>query len=213
MTHKIGALFDLDGVLVDTEDIYTEFWAYVDGLYPTNVKNFAHIIKGNTLTAILNTYYPNLEIQKKIFKLLVEHERTMQYRMFDGVDTFLSKLKEIDMPMAIVTSSDNKKMENLYKAIPGFYQYFDAVITASNVTRSKPDPQGYLLAAKAIGIPPELCVVFEDSFAGINAGHRAGAKVIGIATTQAQEDIEPLADLTVNILTDLTISQIQGLFK
>lgn len=55
---KTGVLFDLDGVLIDSESIYTEFWEDVDKVFPTNVPDFAHIIKGSTLPKILGTYFP-----------------------------------------------------------------------------------------------------------------------------------------------------------
>lgn len=209
---KIGALFDLDGVLVDTEGIYTDFWSGVDKIFPTGVENFAYVIKGNTLTAILSKYFPDAEVQKKIMVLLEEHERTMVYRLFPGVAEFLDSLKQAGIPMAVVTSSDNKKMTNLYRAIPGFRERFDAIITASDVTRSKPDPQGYQLGAKAIGVPSEQCVVFEDSFAGLEAGRRAGGRVVGLATTQPRNLVEPLADLTVNALAELTPARLMELF-
>lgn len=212
MTNKIGALFDLDGVLIDTEGIYTEFWHGIDCLFPTGVENFEYVIKGNTLDAILSKYYPDKDIQAKIVELLDEHQSTMKYAYFDGVEQFLDILLADGIPMAVVTSSDHRKMESLYKSLPGFKTRFDAIITAADVTRSKPDPQGYLLGARAIGMEPSRCVVFEDSFSGLRAGRNAGAKVVGIATTQAFELVAELADITVNTLAEITLKQIKDLF-
>lgn len=212
MKERFGALFDLDGVLVDTEGIYTEFWSSIDRRFPTGVKNFAFAIKGNTLTAILNNNFPAPEVQKQIVELLVEHEKNMDYKLFPGVDQFLSSLCEAGIPMAIVTSSDDKKMSNLFRAIPGFAERFKAIITSEDVSRSKPDPQGYIIGAHRLGIPSERCIVFEDSFAGLEAGRHAGGRVVGLATTQPRSAVEPLADITVGALAELTVERLASLF-
>jgi len=203
---KRAALFDLDGVLVDTESIYTDFWNHIDNMYPTGVKNFALVIKGNTLGNILNTYYPDAGLQQAIIEQLREHERTMRYVPFDGVETFLRTLKSAGIPAAIVTSSNAVKMQNMFEQLPGFRNYFDAVITEENVERSKPDPDGYLKAAEALGCAPEDCYVFEDSLAGLEAGRRAKATVIGLATTNPRDVIEGRADIIVGSLSELCLS-------
>ena len=211
MNEKIGALFDLDGVLVDTEGIYTEFWANIDRKYPTGVDNFAYVIKGNTLPAILGKYYPDKNLQRLIIAELEESERTMRYQLFCGVDDFLDRLHAAGISMAVVTSSAANKMDNLYSQIQGFRKRFTAIVTAGDVTRSKPDPQGYLLAAERLGISPERCIVFEDSLAGLEAGRRAGAHVVGLTTTQPRELVVPLANLTVDALAQLTVDELEAL--
>ena len=75
-----------------------------------------------------------------------------------------------------------------------------------------PSPEGYRKAAERLGCRPEDCVVFEDSFAGIEAGRRAGGKVVGVATTNAYSDIAPLVDLAVNNTNDVSAADLLGLF-
>ncbi len=203
---KRGALFDLDGVLIDSESIYTEFWSGIDRSYPTGVPDFAFAIKGNTLGNILSTYFPDKGIQRLIIKRLQEHEQMMTYRVFDGVTDFLKKLKDHNIPAAIVTSSNEKKMVNMFKSLPGFRDYFDAVITEEDISHSKPHPEGYLLAAQRLGCAPQNCYVFEDSLAGLEAGRRAGAVVIALATTNPHELVSPNADMTIENLTQLDIT-------
>ena len=106
-----AALFDLDGVLVDTEGIYTEFWSAMDRLYPTGVPGFSMVIKGSTLDTILNTYFPDKAIQDDIVARLKEFERTMPYRMFPGVPELLKRLRDRGFKIAIVTSSNLLKMK------------------------------------------------------------------------------------------------------
>lgn len=202
---KVGVLFDLDGVLIDSEDLYTEFWEGIEHIYPTNIPDFAHIIKGNALFKILNTYYPR-HLHQDIIDRVHSFELNMVYPIYDGVIDFLEELKTRNLPCAIVTSSDNVKMETLYRQYPFFKPYFSTIITGSDVTKSKPDPQGYLLAAKAIGCNPCDCYVFEDSLQGLDAGMASGATVIALTTSnsldmvkeKAHEVIENLAGYTVD---------------
>ena len=102
---------------------------------------------------------------------------------------FLGELKDAGIPAAIVTSSDNVKMDFLFKRHPEFKDYFAAIITGSMVEHSKPDPEGYLLGASKIGVAPEDCFVFEDSLQGVEAGARSGAAVIAVATTNSREKL------------------------
>lgn len=196
MRYK-AALFDLDGVIVDTESIYTDFWDDIDRRYPTGVDNFARVIKGNTLARILDTYFDE-NLRDEILVLLKEQEESMRYRLFDGVSDFLDRLIENDIPKAIVTSSNDRKMSRLFSQIPELRPKFEAIITDAMVERSKPDPQGYLIAAEKLGVDPSDCVVFEDSFAGLEAGRRAGAYVVALATTNPRESLYEKADEVID---------------
>lgn len=209
-TAPWGALFDLDGVLVDTEGIYTEFWHSVDVLYPTGVERFEYVIKGNTLETILSKYFKAAD-HPAILEMLAEHERTMVYRPFDGTRRFLAELRAEGVPSAIVTSSSRLKMRNLFEALPWLRDAVDIIITGDDVVNSKPDPEGYRLAAERLGLDSSRCVVFEDSMAGVEAGRRAGGKVVGIATTNPASRLEPLSDMVVDFIDDLTVEAVAEL--
>ena len=210
--RNIAVLFDLDGVLVDSEGIYTEFWEEIDRRYPTGVKDFAHVIKGNTLARILGTYFPDESIRRAILVELKRQEEEMVYRLFPGVDRLVMSLKEASVPTAIVTSSNAAKMRHLFNAVPLLRDNIDIIITEEDVTNSKPNPEGYLKASERLGVDPSHAVVFEDSLAGIEAGRRAGAVVVGVATTNPRSTIENLADVTVNLASEMTPDRILSLF-
>ena len=150
--NKIGVLFDLDGVLIDSESVYTKFWAAAEKLYPTGIDNFAIKIKGTTLPDILSRYFPDIEVQKKLMKMINDFEASMQYIPFEEAMRFVDELSAANIPTAIVTSSSKLKMEKLYAQNPGFKEKFNAVITSDLVTYSKPHPQPYLLGAEALGV-------------------------------------------------------------
>ena len=201
MVKYKAALFDLDGVLIDTEGIYTSFWNKV-GKHFGKVPTFANDIKGTTLCNILSTHFPEPAARAEIEKMIHDFEDKMVYALFPGALEFLSELRRRGVLCAIVTSSDRKKMDALALQNPGLEAGMDAVVIADDVQRSKPDPQGYLLAAERLGVAPELCVVFEDSLQGLEAGRRSGAKVIGLTTTNPAEKVAPLADVTIASIAD-----------
>ena len=200
-----GALFDLDGVLIDTEGVYTRFWDGIGREFNAGIPDFAYAIKGTTLTEILEKF-PE-EDREEITRRIHDFEDTMVYVIFPGVIDFLTELRERGIPRAVVTSSDNVKMECLYAQHPHFKELFDVVITGSMVTNSKPHPEGYLRAAEAIGCKPEDCFVFEDSMQGLEAGRRSGATVIGLATTNPREAIKDKADEVIDGFTGFTVDK------
>ena len=208
-----GVLFDLDGVVVDSESIYTQFWSDIDKLYPTGVENFAIAIKGNTLQRILADFFPDNDVKQDILERIKDFEINMRYKPFAEAVRFINELKRNQFRIAIVTSSSQKKMDNLYAQNPGFREMFDAVVTGDMVSHSKPDPEPYLLGAKAIGVAPESCYVFEDSISGIESGIRAGATVIGLATTLPYDKIEGKAHLTINDFTGFHVGDMLSVEK
>ena len=208
-----GVLFDLDGVVVDSESIYTQFWSDIDTLYPTGVENFAIAIKGNTLQRILADYFPDNDVKQDILERIKDFEINMRYKPFAEAIRFINELKRNQFRIAIVTSSSQKKMDNLYAQNPGFREMFDAVVTGDMVSHSKPDPEPYLLGAKAIGVAPESCYVFEDSISGIESGIRAGATVIGLATTLPYDKIDGKAHLTINDFTGFHVGDMLSVEK
>ena len=208
ITKRLGALFDLDGVLIDSEGIYTEFWSGIDALYPTGIYDFANVIKGCTLPYILDTYFPDQGKQQNIKQLLKQHEQSMKYCLFDGVFDFVSALKSKGIPMAIVTSSTRLKMSHMIEQLPDFAAMFADIITSEDVCHGKPDPEGYIVGAQRIGVVPEECVVFEDSINGLKAGRAAGAFVVAIATTNPREILNDYGDVVFDGLNASIINQI-----
>lgn len=209
---KVGVLFDLDGVLIDSEGLYTEFWEDIEQIYPTGVENFALVIKGNALFKILDTYFPK-NIHQNIIDKVHEFEHNIKYPIYDGVMDFLKSLKEQGIPAAIVTSSDDVKMNALYVEYPFFRQYFDVVITGSDVSESKPHPQGYLMAAERIGCDPKDCYVFEDSLQGLDAGMAAGATVIGLTTSNSREKLINKAHALIDSFAGFSIDKMLAVTK
>ena len=213
MTMKrCGVLFDLDGVLLDSEGLYTIFWEQIDKEYPTGIDEFASYIKGSHLARIMG-YFDNEEVRRDILNKLNDYERNMRYEFFPGALEFVRHLREAGIPKAIVTSSDRKKMLSLYRQYPEFPTLFDQIITGDMVSKAKPDPDCFLLGARLLGVDISDCIVFEDSRNGLLAGRASGARVIGVATTLSADIVEPLCDMTIGAVSELTVEGMLGCCK
>ena len=206
-----GVLFHLDGVLIDSETLYTEFWSNAEKKYPTGVEDFAYVIKGNNLAKILSTYFPDKEVQADLLRMIDEFERNMQYPIFPGAMELVNSLNQQNIPCAIVTSSDISKMDKLAMQHPDFLNHFNAMVTGNMVSKSKPDPECFLRGAEMIGVDIKDCVVCEDSPSGILAGLNSGAKVIAIATTLRRKDINKDAHKIVDSIADISVDDILSL--
>lgn len=211
--HKTGFLFDLDGVLIDSETEYSKIWAQVNSEYPTGVKSLESVIKGCTLDKILDDHYPDAEVRKKVVKRLYELEGKMKYRYLPGAHELLSCLRDRKIPAALVTSSNDVKMAHLDEELPDIRDYFNFIVTADLISKSKPDPEGYLLGASSIGCDIEKCVVFEDSLQGVKAGHNSGAYVIGVAGTLPREILEPYSDIVVESLEEIELESLLNILE
>lgn len=185
------AFFDFDGVVVDTEPIYDLFWNEAAQRYGLGIDNFANIIKGTTLPYLLETYFSNHseEFRQMVIKESTDYEKTMPIPPMPGSIEFIRLLKEKGVRIGLVTSSDNTKVARAFQLL-GLDNTFDTVVTADRITRGKPDPMCYLLAASDLNVSPEDCIVFEDSFFGIQAGNDAGMRVIGLSTTNSPQSLQ-----------------------
>lgn len=201
---KYAALFDLDGVVVDTESEYSLIWREVGRRYCPEVTNLEDVIKGTSLRQIFQRYFPDPSEQKEIETFLYEQERLMQYRLIAGVAEFIAGLREAGVRTAIVTSSNDVKMGYLYARHPDIRQWFDTIVTADHIAHSKPHPECYLLAAERLGVKPSECFVFEDSIAGTAAGRAAGMTVIGLSTTFPAEVIASGSDMVISDFKSFT---------
>lgn len=212
-TKKIAALFDFDGVVVDTEPQYTVFWDK-QGLKYLSDKDFGRRIKGQTLTQIFDGYFAGMtEAQQQIIEDLNQFELQMSFEFMPGVVEFMEQLRDHRIGIAIVTSSNDLKMRNVYRTYPELRDWVDHILTSDYFTHSKPHPECFQLGATLFNTIPENCVVFEDSFHGLEAARRAGMKIVGLCTTNPREAIEDKADVVIPDFTQFTINDFYDLIN
>lgn len=195
-----AALFDLDGVVFDTEPQYTVFWGMICRQYHPEHPGLEHEIKGSTLTQIYDRWFsgPLASEQASITARLDDYEQQMHYDYITGFEALVADLHRHGVKTAVVTSSNIPKMESVYRYQPRFKELFDAILTSEDFSRSKPDPDCYLKAAARFNVSPEECIVFEDSFNGLKSGRAAGMRVVGLATTNSAEAIAPYSDIQIS---------------
>ncbi len=211
-TKCIAALFDFDGVVMDTETQYSLFWNEIGKQYFPQIEEFGRIIKGQTLVNIYAKYFAGMEKeQQDITARLNQFEKEMAYEYIPGVVDFMKDLRAHGVKMAIVTSSNDLKMANVYKAHPELKELVDRILTAEMFTRSKPAPDCFLLGAEVFGTVPQNCVVFEDSFHGLEAGNAAGMAVVGLCTTNPKEAIADKCKLVMPDFTAFSFEKMKAL--
>lgn len=206
---ETACLFDLDGVVLNTEHQYSEFWGEICREYLGDWQ-ICLKIKGNTLGFIMDNFFGGIKDKHdEILAKLKSFEEEMSLEYIPGAREFLEELKLKGIKTCIVTSSNAKKMEFVCKKHAEFNELFNFILTEEDFSKSKPDPEPYLLAAEKCGCKPENCLVFEDSFNGLKSGRSAGCKVIGLATTNSRQSIIELADLTADDFTELDFEILQ----
>lgn len=203
------ALFDFDGVLMDTETQYSRFWDETGRKY-LNIEGFGSVIKGQTLKQIFGKHFAAFSERelRTIEDSLNEYESQMSYEFIPGAREFLLELKKAGVPTAIVTSSNDMKMSQVYRVHPQLHTMVDTILTSEHFSKSKPDPECFVKGIETLGGSPDATVVFEDSIHGITAGRGAGAYVVGLATTNKREVIEPLCDMVIDDFSDFSLKDL-----
>ena len=213
MSQLKAALFDLDGVVFDTEPQYSIFWGSQCRLYHPEHPGLEHEIKGQTLTQISDQWFSGelLKEQPIITQRLNEYEAQMHYDYIDGFEQLIADLHAHGVKTAVVTSSNLPKMQAVYRYQPQFRQLFDAILTSEDFERSKPDPDCYLKAAARLGAETSECIVFEDSFNGLRSGRAAQMAVVGLATTNPVDSIRELSDIQISDYRNMDFNQLSSL--
>ena len=189
------ALFDFDGVVVDSERQYAIFWGQIGEEFFGN-PDFAMQIKGQTLDHILTSNFSPSDAER-IVQRLNDFERSMHYDYIPGFLPFFEDLKRHDVKTAVVTSSNQLKMEAAFRYEPALQTMFDRILTAEMFTRSKPDPDCYLLGMRLFETSQEETYVFEDSINGLRSAQASGAYVVGLSTTFPASEVAPYAHVVI----------------
>jgi len=184
-------LFDLDGVLANTEKLhYLAYRDVFDSLgYSFNksdhINHWVH--DGKSIKEFIQERQipvdPSLVRAQKNKRFLELVSQTDIH--YDGVTELVGELK-LHYKLAVCTSSDKVAVHAILKKLL-LDPCFDVIVTANDVVRRKPDPEGYLLAAQKLGVAPEACIIIEDAEKGVRAAQKAGMPVILINTSNIKE--------------------------
>ncbi len=216
--NKTGFIFDLDGVIVDTAKYHYLAWRNLAnelGFEFTHDQNelFKGVSRKRCLEILLDI--GGVEATKAQFDtwMIEKNEDYLKYiekmdesEILPDVTKVLRYLKERELPIALGSASKNAKpiLEKV-KLLP----YFDVIVDGNNVTKAKPDPEVFLIAAEELGVNPQNCVVFEDAQAGIKAANAAGMVSIGIGDAKILSE----ADYNFNDFTEMDVKFLVGLIN
>lgn len=180
-----GALFDMDGVILDSEGLYTRFWqeaAQALGYPMTRPQAMGmRALNRDAATAQLESYFgPGVDyfqVRDKRVELMDAFVADRGIPAKPGIHQLLDALKAANIPTAIATSSPIRRVQEYLEPL-GLFDRFDAIVTGYDVPHGKPEPDIYLKAAQVLGKAPEDCIALEDSKSGILSAYRAGCMTI-----------------------------------
>jgi HAD superfamily hydrolase (TIGR01509 family) len=178
-----AVLFDMDGVVIDTESAVTTFWEQMAVRYKVELTQaaFDTSIYGCPCRQTLDTLFPHLtqDERAQVFAEEQAFETHLTYTTMPGVVNLLIALREHNIPAALVTSGEQWKVDEVMRQL-GIGDLFATYVTAENVIKGKPHPACYALGAQRLNTPPEYCIAFEDSISGVQAATAAGTCCIGV---------------------------------
>ena len=213
-----GALFDWDGVIIDSSSHHEESWERLAReeartLPPDHFKKGFGRKNEVIIPKLLGWTQDPAEIRRLSLRKEALYREVVAERglsALPGVRTWLERLRDAGVPCAIGSSTHRANID-LSLGLIGLAEFFTGIVTAEDVSHGKPDPEVFLLAAARINRPPERCVVFEDAHVGITAARAGGMRVIGVATTHPASELTA-ADLAVQRLDELQPATLSAWF-
>lgn len=188
-----AVLFDLDGTLVDTEDLGVDTAILVCKEYGINLtKEEKSNFIGITDMEFYKRFFEKKQLSLDVNQALSKHEKIYEEelsktdRFFEGVPELLHNLNKSGYKLGLITGATRRQVDIIFKDI-SLLALFETIVTADDVKKSKPDPEGYLLGMKKLNVTPIESIVIEESKMGIQAGISAGVKVIGIKNLGGQD--------------------------
>lgn len=216
--EKIGFLFDLDGVIVDTAKYHFLAWKDLAeelgiSFTPKDNERLKGVSRMASFEVILEIGNRQMSQEEKeayctrknsVYLNYIDKLRTDE--VLPGARQFLEAAREAGIPIALGSASKNSRriLEKLELT-----ELFDAIIDGTVVSAAKPDPEVFTKGAEALGLPYESCIVFEDSFSGVEAAHRGNMKAIGVGR---REDL-PEADAWITGFDGLKPADILDMLK
>ena len=192
---KKAVIFDMDGVIFDTEKVYLDIWTEVFEKYGYKITKELYVnVMGTGRKNVIKTFLENFGDDLPIEKMYEEKDNQLFYiienqgiPLKEGVKELFSMLKEKNYKIALATSAKRERVEKQIKD-KWLKESFDAIVCGDDVEKGKPSPDIFLKAAKEIDVEPENCFVVEDSPAGIKAAFSGGMKGIHVEDLKAADE-------------------------
>lgn len=213
--RRWGVIFDMDGVLIDSYKTHFISWKRTLNRYGLNIteEQFSSTF-GQTNKDILSKLFPSLEedIKERISVEKEEEFRRLLKEDFpemEGASELIRSLHEAGALLGIGSSGPIENIKVVLKLLPAG-KYFNAIVSGSDITYGKPNPEVFLKTAQKLSLPPSLCIVIEDAPAGIEAAKRAGCHSVALTGTVTRDKLKS-ADLIVDSLKELNSEILKSL--
>lgn len=215
-----AAVFDMDGVLVDSNPFHVEKWIALlkARKIPFNPAEVPKQILGQRNDHAFRLFFGPSMTSEEMRQLGAELEAQFRQafrphaKPLPGLESLLRQLDSAGIPLAVASSAMRENVEFVIDVIE-LRRFFRVVMNGDEVVHPKPDPEIYLKTAERLGVPADECVAFEDSFAGIEAVKRAGMKCVAIASTFPPSELkETRADSVALSFQELSLDRLRRLF-
>jgi len=186
-----GVIFDMDGVLCDSEDFMAEAAAamfaetYQVAADPAEFRPFRGMGEDRYLGGVATARGITISLpadKNRAYAIFLEHIKG-RLKALPGALDFTAACRQRGLKLAIATSADRMKLDGMLPEIGLPRERFDAIVTGSDITHKKPDPEIFLTAAKRIGLPAADCLVVEDASSGVQAAKAAGSRCLALTTS------------------------------
>jgi beta-phosphoglucomutase family hydrolase len=208
-----AVIFDMDGTLINSTKADFLAWQKLFSFYGKSLTYEEYIpLLGIKSAQVVKEFLPvknDEEIQMALTqKLVFFHEYVAENGIYPVpyADVFLKQIKQLDIPVALATSSRKAKMEMVMTKV-NLVTLFDAIVTGGDVKNGKPAPDIFIKAAEKLGVRPQDCIVFEDASNGVKAAKNAFMKCVAISSTQSPESLRE-ADLVIDSFKDLSFTDV-----
>ena len=203
-----GVIFDMDGVILDSEKLYVRFWSEAGKAcgYPFErehalaIRSMARPYAIEKLKGFFGEGFDYDIVRNKRIEIMDAYVKEHGMELKPYAESTLKALKDKGYKIAIATATINDRAK-AYLSATGVYDYFDRVVSAHEVKNGKPAPDIYLRASELLGLSPSQCVAVEDSPNGVLSAHRAGCRTIMIP--DQDEPTEETAALAYAVLGSL----------
>jgi HAD superfamily hydrolase (TIGR01509 family) len=195
VTAARAAIFDMDGVLIDSGAHHRDAWDLLlrelgQEPQPESWRVTIGRPAEEAVSLLLGRSLDSYEARTLARRKRAHYARLAERGMLPirGVTGFVEQLARADVPRAVATSASRGDLDALLSQV-GLRAHFDVIVTAEDVRWGKPNPEVFLLAAAGLEMPPAACVVFEDSLVGVQAARNAGMRVVGLTTAHDRAEL------------------------
>ncbi len=214
--REAGVIFDMDGVLVDSQTAHLESWKQLAAEIGRTVteEQFRATFGRTSRDIIVSLFGPRHSDAD--LRRLDERKEFLYRELIRGrvpaMPGAIELVRSIHAAGLRIAAGSSGPAENVRLVMDelGLHAWVSACVTGQDVTRGKPDPQVFVLAAQRLGLSPRRCVVVEDAPVGIEAGRRAGCRTIGLCGTHGRDGLTA-ADAVVERLSQITAEMLEGL--